>query len=113
MEFCENCSNILYPYEDPVEKHLIFKCKEDGCRSRFPTNKNVVYTNKINGEEEEEIVSTEDYSKDPTLARTEKKCPRPECSGTECVFIQANLNTREKPFTIYFVCTTCNFRWKN
>ena len=56
-------------------------------------------------------MNTADLGKDPTMPRTgNEQCLA--CGCPDVVFTQANLNTREKPFTIYFVCCACNFRWK-
>mmetsp|Transcript_67705 Transcript_67705/g.82985 ORF Transcript_67705/g.82985 Transcript_67705/m.82985 type:complete len:130 (+) Transcript_67705:60-449(+) len=115
MNFCDECNNLMFPYENRQKKKLMFKCKH--CSNKISVNKSLkeycVYTNYVNEDEETnlEAIINPDVTLDPTLPRSnELACAK--CSYKSAVFFNAKSKNPDEAMTLILVCIHCRHFWK-
>ncbi|KAJ1645304.1 DNA-directed RNA polymerase II subunit RPB9 [Coemansia erecta] len=111
INFCPDCSNILYPCEDKANRVLLFACRN--CDHKEESSNNCVYRHEVTHIPSEQTMVVKNLSSDPTLPRTTAVyCPR--CSKKEAVFFQSQSRHPDTRMTLYYVCTDphCQHRWQ-
>lgn len=128
-------NNMLYPKEDKIRKKLNYACRN--CGHSEPADNPRVYRNEILHSEEwvfiivhkvlcrwfdllcdyshivssrEKTVVFHDVAADPTLPRTNARCPK--CEHKEAVVFQSAPTRANEAMVLYFVCVNCGHRWK-
>ena len=113
IQFCVNCSNLLYPKEDVEHKQLIFLCRScDHLQYADPysVTQNCVDRINYNFRSKEDVNSyiAQGLDLDPTLPRaSEWKCPN--CPNIGAVYFQLPERVADDAMTLVFVCTECTF----
>ncbi|CEQ40866.1 SPOSA6832_02526 [Sporobolomyces salmonicolor] len=125
IEFCNECSNLLYPKEDKVHKILLYACRN--CGHQQETLNACVYKHDLIVTDKETAGVTQDLDTDPTLvssrcfpgatSRTRRKAhhsvgssgqPR---SNIECprwsVFFGDQAKRTTTSMTLFYNCTAC------
>ncbi|KAG9233958.1 DNA-directed RNA polymeras-like protein II subunit rpb9 [Amylocarpus encephaloides] len=105
FRFCSECSNMLYPKEDPDTRQLNFACRT--CQYSESATSACVFRNKLNSSTGEVSGVTTDVASDPTLPRSNKTCPK--CGHEDAVFFQSQQRTADSGMTLFYVCgnNTC------
>ncbi|KAL1892160.1 DNA-directed RNA polymerase II core subunit rpb9 [Ceratocystis pirilliformis] len=101
--FCSECSNTLYPKEDPQRRVLMFTCRT--CEHTEAAESACVFRNMLNNVVGETAGVTQDVGSDPTLPRSNKQCP--VCSHPEAVFFQSQQRSAETGMKLFYVCCDC------
>ncbi|PSR81088.1 hypothetical protein BD289DRAFT_373006 [Coniella lustricola] len=101
--FCPECSNMLYPKEDKEARRLMYQCRT--CQHTEAATSNCVYRNILKSQAGDTAGVTQDVALDPTLPRSDKKCPI--CGHEEAVFFQSQQRTRDTGMKLYYVCCSC------
>ncbi|KAK3114940.1 DNA-directed RNA polymerase II core subunit rpb9 [Teratosphaeriaceae sp. CCFEE 6253] len=65
FRFCRECSNMLYPKEDPNRNELIFQCRM--CHFSEKAEVTCIYRNALKEEIAETAGNTDDVEDDPTV----------------------------------------------
>ncbi|KAJ3452980.1 DNA-directed RNA polymerase ii subunit rpb9 [Anaeramoeba flamelloides] len=104
MEFCPECSNMLYPYENRQQKKLWLCCRN--CEFSKQSQTSRVYFNLITGSLEENK-APHNVTTDPTLPRT-KDMECPQCHSKVSVFFQAPSNKGKETMGLHFQCIKCH-----
>lgn len=127
MKFCPECNNLLHPRElraydlaqnpqlaagvdDAASaRRLIYACRR--CKHTELADSPVVYRDDIAHSSAEKTQVLVDVATDPTLPRTQRRCPK--CGNGEAVFYQAQNWTQDAGVMLFFVCTNpvCGNRW--
>merc|ERR1711868_208968 len=68
FRFCRECSNMLYPKEDPTSNLLMFACRS--CQYSEPATAACIYRNALQEQIAETAGNVEDVAQDPTLPHT-------------------------------------------
>ncbi|CEP01734.1 TFIIS-type domain-containing protein [Plasmodiophora brassicae] len=101
MNFCAECNNLLYPYENRRERQLQYRCKH--CQHLETASTSCVYSNHI-ATKNASVTVNRDVVQDPTLPRlTDVSCPF--CAYTEAVYMTAGTG-RDDAMKLILVC--CN-----
>jgi len=103
FRFCSECSNMLYPKEDPVDHQLNFACRT--CQYSEKATSACVFRNELNNTVGETAGVTQDVGSDPTLPRSNKTCPK--CKAEDAVFFQSQQRSAETGMTLFYVCCSC------
>ncbi|KAA8897808.1 hypothetical protein FN846DRAFT_963081 [Sphaerosporella brunnea] len=103
FRFCRECSNMLYPHEDRVQRVLMYRCRT--CRNTEPANNYCVFRNNLSSNAGETAGVTTDIGSDPTLPKAFKACPK--CGETESVFFQSQQRTEDTKMSLFYVCISC------
>lgn len=77
FRFCPECSNMLYPKEDPDSRQLLYTCRT--CQFMEQSATTCVFRNVLNSASGETAGVTQDVASDPTVS------PVP-CIGCPCGF---------------------------
>jgi len=105
VRFCDDCSNLLSPVEDVINKRLQYKCKNcDFIEAvKDPETENCIYMNVL-------TLSTniirpdKEWALDPTLSRA-KDVNCPKCHHNVAVFFQKTAKTgKGVSMKLRFVC---------
>jgi len=91
FRFCSECSNMLYPKEDPDTHRLQFACRT--CQYSEEAASSCVFRNVLNNAVGEIAGVTQDVGSDPTLPRSNKTCPK--CKTEDAVFFQSQQRSAE------------------
>ncbi|KAG9243116.1 hypothetical protein BJ878DRAFT_512341 [Calycina marina] len=105
FRFCSECSNMLYPKEDPDTHQLRFSCRT--CTFSEPAQSSCVFRNKFRNDTAEVAGVTTDIGADPTLPRSNKKCPINGCGNEDAVFFQSQQRTADSKMKLFYVCAKC------
>ncbi|KAI9826374.1 MAG: hypothetical protein M1832_000291 [Thelocarpon impressellum] len=65
FQFCKECSNMLYPKEDPTSTRLMFACRT--CQFSEPAASACVFRNILSNNIGETEGVTQDVAQDPTV----------------------------------------------
>ncbi|KAK3984199.1 putative DNA-directed RNA polymerase II subunit RPB9 [Cladorrhinum sp. PSN332] len=103
FRFCSECSNMLYPREDDVNRQLMFVCRT--CNYSEKATTACIYRNILNNAAGETAGVTQDVGSDPTLPRSKRNCP--VCNHGECVYFQSQQRTSETGMKLFYVCCEC------
>lgn len=121
IKFCEECYNLLYPVEVPVETEiggqLVFMCKH--CSITIEADESnpqehIVFRNDLHERAAAALVDRE-ASLDPTLARDlDTECPK--CGFTEAVYFQDTSTGGQEGMDMIYVCARqrpdwCGYWW--
>ncbi|CAI4217615.1 unnamed protein product [Parascedosporium putredinis] len=83
FRFCSECSNMLYPKEDPESRRLLFTCRT--CQYTEEAQSSCVFRNIMNNAASETAGVTQDVGSDPTVSPLENTlclmCGRPLLCG--------------------------------
>lgn len=110
FRFCRECSNMLYPKEDPSSNMLMFACRS--CQYSEPATAACIYRNALQEQIAETAGNVEDVAQDPTLPHAEVLCKNTEhCTAKDAVFFQSQQRTAETGMAIFFVCCSCYHVW--
>ncbi|KAF2836807.1 hypothetical protein M501DRAFT_979363 [Patellaria atrata CBS 101060] len=109
FNFCRECSNLLYPKEDPTNNVLMFACRT--CQFSEPAATACIFKNDLNTTVGETAGITQDVASDPTLPRTNKECTT--CHEHDAVFFQSQQRTAETGMKLYYVCCNCGNVWQD
>ncbi|KAH6693507.1 DNA-directed RNA polymerase II subunit RPB9 [Plectosphaerella plurivora] len=111
FRFCSECSNMLYPKEDPDNNRLQFTCRT--CHYTEEASSTCVFRNVMNTSAGETAGVTQDVGSDPTLPRELISCPN--CGHNEAVFFQSQQRSAETGMKLFYVCCDCGniFQKKN
>ncbi|KAL1588685.1 hypothetical protein WHR41_02472 [Cladosporium halotolerans] len=107
FRFCRECSNMLYPKEDPTSNLLMFACRS--CQYSEPATAACIYRNALQEQIAETAGNVEDVAQDPTLPHTAEPCSK--CHGRDAVYFQSQQRTAETGMAIFFVCCACQHVW--
>ena len=131
MRFCPECNNLLQPREErlidrsqnpslaasyseyiarggaPTTRRLIFACRR--CRHTELAAEPCIYRNRISHGSDEKTLIIQDVQADPTLPRTQRRCPK--CEHPEAIFLQSQNWSQDAGVMLVFVCTKCGWRW--
>ncbi|KAM0693226.1 hypothetical protein Q7P36_006479 [Cladosporium allicinum] len=66
FRFCRECSNMLYPKEDPSSNVLMFACRS--CQYSEPATAACIYRNSLQEQIAETAGNVEDVAQDPTVS---------------------------------------------
>lgn len=66
FRFCSECSNMLYPKEDEVERKLLFTCRT--CSYSEEAQSSCIFRNVLNNAAGETAGVTQDVGSDPTVS---------------------------------------------
>ena len=66
FKFCSECSNMLYPKEDPDSRKLMYTCRT--CQYVEPAATSCVFRNILNSASGETAGVTQDVASDPTVS---------------------------------------------
>jgi len=66
FRFCSECSNMLYPKEDEVERKLLFTCRT--CSFSEEAQSSCIFRNVLNNAAGETAGVTQDVGSDPTVS---------------------------------------------
>jgi DNA-directed RNA polymerase II subunit RPB9 len=91
FRFCSECSNMLYPKEDEVDRKLMFTCRT--CNFSEEATSSCIFRNAMNNAAGETAGVTQDVGSDPTLPRAKRSCPA--CNHDEAVFFQSQQRSAE------------------
>ncbi|PKS10125.1 hypothetical protein jhhlp_001875 [Lomentospora prolificans] len=87
FRFCSECSNMLYPKEDPENRRLLFTCRT--CQYTEEAQSSCVFRNIMNNAAGETAGVTQDVGSDPTVSPLENTlclmCGRPVLCGPHVV----------------------------
>jgi len=72
FRFCSECSNMLYPKEDEVERKLLFTCRT--CNFSTEATSSCIYRNIMNNKAGETAGVTQDVGSDPTVGAPFSPC---------------------------------------
>ncbi|KAK2624818.1 hypothetical protein QTJ16_006011 [Diplocarpon rosae] len=103
FRFCSECSNMLYPKEDPDTHRLQFACRT--CQYSEEATSSCVFRNILNNAVGETAGVTQDVGSDPTLPRSNKTCPK--CKTEDAVFFQSQQRSAETGMKLFYVCCGC------
>ncbi|CAG8951687.1 hypothetical protein HYFRA_00005487 [Hymenoscyphus fraxineus] len=103
FRFCSECSNMLYPKEDPDTHRLNFACRT--CQYSEEATSACVFRNHLSTSVGETAGVTQDVGSDPTLPRSNKPCPK--CKTEDAVFFQSQQRTAETGMGLFYVCCGC------
>ncbi|XMA20010.1 hypothetical protein WAI453_012801 [Rhynchosporium graminicola] len=103
FRFCSECSNMLYPKEDPDTHRLQFACRT--CQYSEEATSSCVFRNILNNAVGETAGVTQDVGSDPTLPRSNKACPK--CKTEDAVFFQSQQRSAETGMKLFYVCCGC------
>ncbi|KAL2110493.1 hypothetical protein VUR80DRAFT_1133 [Thermomyces stellatus] len=104
FRFCSECSNMLYPKEDPDNRQLLYTCRT--CQFTEEAATTCVFRNVLNSAKGETAGVTQDVTSDPTLPRThDKTCP--QCKEADTVYFQSQQRTRDTGMKLFYVCCEC------
>eukprot|EP01080_Neovahlkampfia_damariscottae_P010170 gene10170-2590_t len=108
MKFCVECNNMLYPAEDRENRKLIYVCRRcEEVREKNPSN--LINKNTLTKTEEDQFKSLKlsELVSDPTLPRTNYKCPK--CKEEGSVLLQERSTNA---MSIWHICISCSNKWK-
>eukprot|EP00730_Choanoeca_flexa_P016808 TRINITY_DN8010_c0_g2_i1.p1 TRINITY_DN8010_c0_g2~~TRINITY_DN8010_c0_g2_i1.p1 ORF type:complete len:226 (+),score=26.57 TRINITY_DN8010_c0_g2_i1:88-678(+) len=114
IKFCENCRNMLAPYEDRQSRRLIYKCRscpEGVPGAQEPADNNCIYVSRAVQHIDALAQINQDVADDPTLPHHNKICPK--CGGEDAVYFQAQANREQSNMKLYFVCCACGHKWQD
>jgi DNA-directed RNA polymerase II subunit RPB9 len=103
FRFCSECSNMLYPKEDEVDRKLMFTCRT--CNFSEEATSSCIFRNAMNNAAGETAGVTQDVGSDPTLPRAKRTCPA--CNHDEAVFFQSQQRSAETGMKLFYVCCDC------
>jgi DNA-directed RNA polymerase II subunit RPB9 len=66
FRFCSECSNMLYPKEDPENRQLLYTCRT--CQYTEEAASSCVFRNVLNSASGETAGVTQDVASDPTVS---------------------------------------------
>ncbi|XP_053992472.1 uncharacterized protein LOC128883791 [Hylaeus volcanicus] len=113
IQFCKECSNLLYSKEDTEHKQLIFLCRScDYLQYADPYSmtQNCVDRINYNFRSREDVNSyiAQGLDHDPTLPRAPNwKCEN--CNNVGAVYFQLPERVADDAMTLVYVCTECTF----
>ena len=107
FRFCRECSNMLYPKEDPSSNVLMFACRS--CQYSEPATAACIYRNSLQEQIAETAGNVEDVAQDPTLPHAKVPCAK--CKLSDAVYFQSQQRTAETGMAIFFVCCNCQHVW--
>ncbi|KAK4143129.1 DNA-directed RNA polymerase II subunit RPB9 [Dichotomopilus funicola] len=73
FRFCSECSNMLYPKEDEVDRKLMFTCRT--CNFSEEATSSCIFRNQMNNAVGETAGVTQDVGSDPTVGRPHSLYP--------------------------------------
>jgi DNA-directed RNA polymerase II subunit RPB9 len=103
FRFCSECSNMLYPKEDPDAHQLQFTCRT--CQYTELAQSSCVFRNVLENSSGETAGVTQDVGSDPTLPRSNNICPK--CQHDEAVFFQSQERSADTGMKLFYVCCEC------
>ncbi|KAK5659640.1 hypothetical protein OQA88_847 [Cercophora sp. LCS_1] len=90
FRFCSECSNMLYPKEDEVDRKLLFTCRT--CSYSEEATSSCIFRNVLNNAAGETAGVTQDVGSDPTVSTP--------------IFPDNSVSPEEGPFSLVF-CVSC------
>ncbi|KAI4278914.1 MAG: hypothetical protein L6R38_005129 [Xanthoria sp. 2 TBL-2021] len=103
FRFCGDCSNMLAPKEDRINNKLMYCCRM--CQYSEEADSACIFRNNIYNVIGETAGVTQDVGSDPTLPRSNKRCPK--CHEVEAVFFQSQQRSAETGMKLFYVCCSC------
>ncbi|KAJ3071957.1 hypothetical protein HDU98_004522 [Podochytrium sp. JEL0797] len=91
--FCVDCSNMLYPKEDPASRTLLYGCRNCGREYSTEHEHQCVFKHLIKHSEAEQTLARVDLSSDPTYPRVAKVCP--VCGNDTVLFFQSRAKSTD------------------
>ncbi|SPO04598.1 related to DNA-directed RNA polymerase II chain RPB9 [Cephalotrichum gorgonifer] len=82
FRFCSECSNMLYPKEDPENRQLLYTCRT--CQYTEGASSSCVFRNVLNSASGETAGVTQDVASDPTVSAESVTCLLCGCFITPC-----------------------------
>lgn len=92
FRFCSECSNMLYPREDEVNRQLMFVCRT--CNYSEKATTACIYRNVLNNAAGETAGVTQDVGTDPTVRDSPVVCP-------------GAIGCGDPDASVYVCCLTC------
>ncbi|ORX53873.1 polymerase II polypeptide I, 14.5kDa [Piromyces finnis] len=110
FHFCAECNNLLYPKEDPLNKQLLYACRN--CEHQEEADNQCVYRHEVQHIPIEETMVITDLSADPTYPR-DNNHPCPKCGHEVAVYFQSRSRRADTSMRLYFACCNkdCGHRW--
>lgn len=102
-KFCQECSNLLYPKEDAGTRTLSYICK--ACHHIEPAQPSCTYRKELIQNVQATAGVTTDVANDPTLPRSQTRCPK--CRETDTVYFQSQQRGADTTMKLYYVCLAC------
>ena len=120
MDFCPNCSNMLWPKEIENEKgrSLLNYCRV--CSYSEPCNRIMISSHVFSKNTSQSKLATSIYHKtdcvfDFTLRRTKKiPCPNKNCPSTKDISLR-EIILKNDPINLHvtYICSQCRKEWKS
>lgn len=109
MNFCPECSFLLYPTE--IEGKLMNSCKN--CKYKEINNNRIIVTHQYKKQIFQDTRSKRKYIHDSTLERTSKMtCPNTGCaSNTDSSIRDAVIFIEPNRLVKIFICAVCGTEW--
>lgn len=112
IRFCDECSNILFPFYD--EQYLGYKCQKPSCGFQIKNERGSKEANLISKKEflkEKKLAIDPSLSKDPTMPREMIICL--QCNYPEASFF-INTDIEDTRIELIYICGNpeCGFAWK-
>lgn len=113
MRFCKECNNLLYPSENRNERTLYYACKRCNYSEEPADKSGCVHQHALIRATELKLdIVHEDVVNDPTLQRS-RNVDCMKCHHNEAVFFQADDSSQSLSLSLFFVCSSCGFKWVN
>lgn len=106
-EFCRECSNLLYPKEDPQENTLFLACKH--CDHFQEAKSHLLYVKNFKTRHTSLESYAKDLVQDPTLPSTKIDCRN--CGFDRGIYFQSRDNEEDVALSIFYVCCRCHHFW--
>ena len=112
IRFCDDCNNILIPFND--ENVLGYKCLKPSCGFKIKIDARSKYENLVSRKEflkEKKLIIDADFAKDPTMPRESVECP--SCSYNDAAFF-ISTDIEDTKIELIYICGNvhCSFSWK-
>lgn len=110
MDFCQGCSNILYPTE--IENELWLICKF--CEYKEKPKNTIIKKNIYKNNNATHYGTNRYLINESGLQRTKKlSCPNSQCPSVKDSSLQeAVMFNDPKNLKITYICCACNTEWK-
>tara|TARA_B100000902_G_C27285533_1_gene904218 strand:+ start:1770 stop:2126 length:357 start_codon:yes stop_codon:yes gene_type:complete len=116
VNFCDNCDNLMYLYEEEETNKLYLGCKCCGEKKEYE-NSTCIFSNKYQMDSSETINQNENLEYDVTLPMIKNnsniECPNAECSSQGKPPNIKYIKYDQPSMKYLYVCINCSQKWTN
>jgi DNA-directed RNA polymerase II subunit RPB9 len=114
IQFCSECDNLLFLYEDGETNKLYYGCK--ACGNIKDNSETCIYNNDFKIDISKTISQNKYLKEDITLPSIKDniniKCPNEECGNegeSKILYVKYDTNSMK----YLYICNHCNHKWTN